>query len=192
MQAGQEPLLRRAADVERGRDPHRLAARRGPLRDRATSSTRTGRSFLKVIVNPLVNLIWLAGLVFLLGSVVAMWPDAREQRRLAARFAGEGAARRAGLVEAVALALGALLAVACVVFVARPLLRPRPRGRRSERRVPDEEARLRLARGARPRARGAQGARVRPPHRQDLRRGLPRARRAAAASGRGGAAGPRA
>jgi hypothetical protein len=26
---------------------------------------------------------------------VAMWPDAREQRRLAARFAGEGAVARA-------------------------------------------------------------------------------------------------
>jgi len=50
---------------------------------------------LKVIVNPLVNLIWLAGLVFVLGAVVAMWPDAREQRRLAARFAGEGAVARA-------------------------------------------------------------------------------------------------
>ena len=54
-----------------------------------------GSVFLKVLVNPLVNLIWLAGLVFLLGSLVAMWPDAREQRRLAGRFAGEGAARRA-------------------------------------------------------------------------------------------------
>ena len=50
---------------------------------------------LDVIVNPLVNLIWLAGLVFVLGSVVAMWPDAREQRRLAQRFAGEGALARA-------------------------------------------------------------------------------------------------
>ena len=50
---------------------------------------------LEVIVNPLVNLIWLAGLVFVLGAAVAMWPDAREQRRLAQRFAGEGALARA-------------------------------------------------------------------------------------------------
>ena len=50
---------------------------------------------LEVIVNPLVNLIWLAGLVFVLGAAVAMWPDAREQRRLAERFAGEGALARA-------------------------------------------------------------------------------------------------
>jgi cytochrome c-type biogenesis protein CcmF len=41
--------------------------------------------YLKVLVNPLVNLIWLAGGVFLLGSLIAMWPDAREERRLAAR-----------------------------------------------------------------------------------------------------------
>jgi len=51
-----------------------------------------GSVVLKVIVNPLVNFIWLSGLIFVLGSVVAMWPDAREQRRLAARFASEGAA----------------------------------------------------------------------------------------------------
>jgi cytochrome c-type biogenesis protein CcmF len=43
--------------------------------------------YLKVLVKPLVNLIWLAGLVFLLGSVITLWPDAREQRRLAARTA---------------------------------------------------------------------------------------------------------
>jgi cytochrome c-type biogenesis protein CcmF len=54
-----------------------------------------GSVYLKAIVNPLVNFIWLAGLVFVLGSVVAMWPDAREQRRLAQRFAGEGAFARA-------------------------------------------------------------------------------------------------
>ena len=47
-----------------------------------------GTVYLKVLVNPLVNLIWLAGLVFLAGSLVAMWPDAREQRRLARRFEG--------------------------------------------------------------------------------------------------------
>ncbi|MEZ5099166.1 MAG: heme lyase CcmF/NrfE family subunit [Thermoleophilia bacterium] len=54
-----------------------------------------GTVFLKVIVNPLVNLIWLAGLVFVLGSLVAMWPDAREQRRLATRFASRQAPARA-------------------------------------------------------------------------------------------------
>jgi cytochrome c-type biogenesis protein CcmF len=40
----------------------------------------------KAIINPLVNLIWLAGVVFLLGSVVTLWPDAREERRLAVRY----------------------------------------------------------------------------------------------------------
>lgn len=46
-----------------------------------------GSVWLKVEIHPLVNLIWLAGLVFLLGSLVTMWPDAREQERLARRFA---------------------------------------------------------------------------------------------------------
>ncbi|HZG36599.1 MAG TPA: heme lyase CcmF/NrfE family subunit [Gaiellaceae bacterium] len=49
-----------------------------------------GTVYFRVFVKPLVNLIWLAGAVFLLGSLVAMWPDAREQRRLATRYAGAG------------------------------------------------------------------------------------------------------
>jgi cytochrome c-type biogenesis protein CcmF len=43
--------------------------------------------FVKVLVKPLVNLIWIAGFVFLLGSAIALWPDAREQRRLVTRLA---------------------------------------------------------------------------------------------------------
>jgi len=42
-----------------------------------------GSVVVKALVNPLVDLIWLAGFVFLFGSLVAMWPDEREQRRLA-------------------------------------------------------------------------------------------------------------
>ena len=53
-----------------------------------------GTVYFRVFVKPLVNLIWLAGLVFLLGSLIALWPDAREQRRLALRYAGAGAAAR--------------------------------------------------------------------------------------------------
>jgi cytochrome c-type biogenesis protein CcmF len=47
---------------------------------------------LKALQKPLVNLLWLAGLVFIGGSLIALWPDAREQRRLAERY--EGAAVR--------------------------------------------------------------------------------------------------
>jgi cytochrome c-type biogenesis protein CcmF len=43
-------------------------------------------AFIIVEVEPLVNLIWIAGFIFLGGSLVAMWPDAREQRRLATRL----------------------------------------------------------------------------------------------------------
>ena len=43
--------------------------------------------YVKVLVKPLVNLLWVAGIVFLLGSGVALWPDAREQRRLVTRLA---------------------------------------------------------------------------------------------------------
>ena len=47
-----------------------------------------GTVYVRVFVKPLVNLLWLAGLVFLLGSAIALWPDAREQRRLALRYRG--------------------------------------------------------------------------------------------------------
>jgi cytochrome c-type biogenesis protein CcmF len=50
-------------------------------------NTKTQVAYVKVLVKPLVNLIWVAGLVFLFGSAVAMWPDAREQRRLVTRLA---------------------------------------------------------------------------------------------------------
>jgi cytochrome c-type biogenesis protein CcmF len=43
--------------------------------------------YFKVLIKPLVNLIWVAGFLFLGGSLVALWPDAREQRRLVARLA---------------------------------------------------------------------------------------------------------
>jgi cytochrome c-type biogenesis protein CcmF len=41
---------------------------------------------LKAIVNPLVNLIWLAGIVFLGGALIALWPDPVEERRLLERY----------------------------------------------------------------------------------------------------------
>jgi cytochrome c-type biogenesis protein CcmF len=49
-----------------------------------------GTVFFRVFVKPLVNLIWLAGLVFVLGSMITLWPDAREERRLATRYATAG------------------------------------------------------------------------------------------------------
>ena len=44
-----------------------------------------GSVYFRVFVKPLVNLIWIAGIVFLLGSAITLWPDAREQRRLVTR-----------------------------------------------------------------------------------------------------------
>ncbi len=49
-----------------------------------------GSVYFRVFVKPLVNLIWLAGLVFLLGSLITLWPDRREQRRLVARASEVG------------------------------------------------------------------------------------------------------
>ena len=50
---------------------------------------------LTVYVKPLINLIWAGGLLFVFGALVAMWPDAVEQRRLAARY--EAGAAPAGI-----------------------------------------------------------------------------------------------
>jgi cytochrome c-type biogenesis protein CcmF len=46
-----------------------------------------GTLYLKVLVKPLVNLIWAAGFLFVFGALVAFWPDAVEQRRLSERYA---------------------------------------------------------------------------------------------------------
>jgi cytochrome c-type biogenesis protein CcmF len=43
--------------------------------------------YLEVLVKPLVNFIWIGGALFLFGSLIALWPDEREQRRLASRYA---------------------------------------------------------------------------------------------------------
>jgi len=55
------------------------------IADSANPDTKV--AFVRVLVKPLVNLIWVAGIVFLIGSAIALWPDAREQRRLATRLA---------------------------------------------------------------------------------------------------------
>jgi cytochrome c-type biogenesis protein CcmF len=47
---------------------------------------KNGSIVFKVLVKPLVNLIWLSGFVFLVGSLIALWPSAAEQRRLATRY----------------------------------------------------------------------------------------------------------
>ncbi len=48
---------------------------------------KNGTLYLKVLVKPLVNLVWAAGFLFLFGALVALWPDAVEQRRLSERYA---------------------------------------------------------------------------------------------------------
>ncbi|MBI2859367.1 MAG: cytochrome c biogenesis protein CcsA, partial [Chloroflexi bacterium] len=45
------------------------------------------KAALKFIINPMVVWIWLGGLVLIMGTVVAFWPDAREAKRDAARLA---------------------------------------------------------------------------------------------------------
>jgi cytochrome c-type biogenesis protein CcmF len=100
---------RAALDVDRGgRDLGRIEAGKNsyPVEDQVSnevgirSDLLTGEDLFviaeriypdgavqfRVFVKPLVNLIWVAGLVFVGGALIALWPDAREQRRLAARY----------------------------------------------------------------------------------------------------------
>src|SRR2546423_9692120 len=44
-----------------------------------------GTVVFKALVKPLVNLIWASGFFFLVGSLIALWPRAAEQRRLSDR-----------------------------------------------------------------------------------------------------------
>jgi cytochrome c-type biogenesis protein CcmF len=70
-------------DVSIYHDPRNI----GDLYTIADGITKNGTLDLKVLVKPLVNLIWVAGFVFVFGSLVALWPDAVEQRRLVERYA---------------------------------------------------------------------------------------------------------
>jgi cytochrome c-type biogenesis protein CcmF len=49
-----------------------------------------GSIYFRVFVKPLVNLIWIAGFIFVFGAAITLWPDAREQRKLVARASEVG------------------------------------------------------------------------------------------------------
>ena len=54
--------------------------------------SQSGATF-KVYLNPLVNLVWWGGLVLMLGTTIAAWPDQdRERQRVVRRIASEGGA----------------------------------------------------------------------------------------------------
>ena len=53
----------------------------------------TGQANFRVFVNPMVNFLWLGGLVLVFGSALCVLPDVRERKRLqAARELEERAA----------------------------------------------------------------------------------------------------
>ena len=58
----------------------------------SVDSNLAGGVSVKVLVNPAVGLVWLAGIVFLAGALITLWPDPREARQLARRY-GELLAR---------------------------------------------------------------------------------------------------
>jgi cytochrome c-type biogenesis protein CcmF len=70
-------------DVSIYHDPRNI----GDVYTIADGISKSGTLDLKVLVKPLVNLVWAAGFLFVFGALVAMWPDAVEQRRLADRYA---------------------------------------------------------------------------------------------------------
>jgi cytochrome c-type biogenesis protein CcmF len=46
-----------------------------------------GGASVKVLVNPVVDLLWLGGLLIGIGTLIAIWPDPHLARRLARRYA---------------------------------------------------------------------------------------------------------
>ena len=115
----------RTASSNRCRTRSGSAPTSSPARISSSSPSRCddGAVVFRVFVKPLVNLIWLAGIVFVLGSLIALWPDPREERRLATRYTRGGALRDARDDVSGWLLLAAALAVAVVVVVALPFLR---------------------------------------------------------------------
>ncbi|MBI2954552.1 MAG: heme lyase CcmF/NrfE family subunit [Chloroflexi bacterium] len=57
-----------------------------------------GSASFKVLVNPMVVWIWIGGVILLVGTAVAFWPDARESRRFVAQ---QAVARREAVVPGV-------------------------------------------------------------------------------------------
>ncbi len=49
-------------------------------------SSETGEANIEVFINPLISWLWIGGIVMTIGGIVAIWPDRRDQRRLAARY----------------------------------------------------------------------------------------------------------
>ncbi len=92
--SGQELLLPRATAVERDvdRSSWTTAEDSDIILD---GTTKQGGVFVKILVKPLVNLIWLAGFIFVVGCLITLWPDAREERRLAERYGESRALVRA-------------------------------------------------------------------------------------------------
>ena len=144
----------------------------------------------KVLVKPLVNLIWLAGFVFFAGALVALWPSAAEQRRLAPATATARA--RTGMT-ALAIAVGGAAGRRLRALRGPSFLRePDPAATCST--SPERSSGARSSWPSSVTARSAALKELEFDHRtgQDLRRGLPRADRPAAAASRRSAARPRA
>ncbi len=176
-----QQLLQRR-HLSRGRHPHELAPRRGPLRHLRPAGRR----------HRLLQGAREAAREPALGRGHRL--PVRLARRDVARRPRAASARRAARTRAnmTALVVGGLIAVIAVVLVALPFLR-HPEDTDDRIDVPDRGggAPAGADRGTRPCARGAQGARVRPPDGQGRRRRLPGPRRTAASCRCGRAPGPR-
>ena len=135
----EERVLGRGPGLQRGRHPHRLPASGGPLRDRRAGERRRQRL--------LPRLRQAARQPDL--ALGARLPLRVSHRTLAGRARGATPraalrrSRRTGHPMSLELALGALLAAACVVLVALPFLRE-PAPASDELHEPSIEERLRL------------------------------------------------
>jgi cytochrome c-type biogenesis protein CcmF len=49
---------------------------------------------IKIYYNPLINLVWSGGLVFILGALIAAWPDFAEAREASSQFSAPASQSR--------------------------------------------------------------------------------------------------
>jgi len=45
-----------------------------------------GKATFKIHINPLVKWLWIGGMIMGIGTIIIMWPDSREKKRLEARY----------------------------------------------------------------------------------------------------------
>jgi cytochrome c-type biogenesis protein CcmF len=61
--------------------------------------TDDGSATFKVLINPLTKWLWIGGIVLGIGTLICMWPDMREKRRMMVSYSTDETLIKQGVVE---------------------------------------------------------------------------------------------